>query len=142
INVYERLAKWGEPVVQGLYFTKDTPPRIAAFYKQGPLFHNIREYPPDRLMPIDSGGTGVMLTHTEIFLYLDFPYFEYYRTPLTGKALVGEDTYFMDQCLERGIPMFMDTGCKSTGLPKKEHASEEDYFEFLEAQNRYLASRH
>jgi hypothetical protein len=74
------------------------------------------EWSKPQLMEVDATGTGCLLIRTEVFLNMDYPWFEFTKTE-AGKV-VGEDVGFCKKAKKAGYKIYVDTSinCGHMGL--------------------------
>lgn len=59
------------------------------------------------VIQIHGGGMGCALIKTDVFLRLDYPWYDWVN--YQDKGMLSEDLYFCEQCRKMGIPIYMDT---------------------------------
>ena len=58
---------------------------------------------------IHGGGMGCAFIKTDIFNYLDYPWYKWVNYSDKEKSVLSEDLYFCEQCRKFGFPIVMDT---------------------------------
>ncbi len=95
------------PIVSGMYFVDERPPRPAAANTVGTSIKSITDWEDDKLIPVDWCGAGFMLVHRSVFEKLgDDPYRQDIVAP--SGALVGEDYSFCERARQAGFTVQVD----------------------------------
>jgi GT2 family glycosyltransferase len=90
------------PIVSGIYFVDERPPRAAAANTVGDSIKSISDWEEDKLIPVEWCGAGFMLIHRSVFEKLgDEPYRQDIVAP--SGALVGEDYSFCERARQAGF---------------------------------------
>lgn len=95
----------GAPVVSGLYFVDEKPPRAAvAVTKRNGSIKSVSDWKDDEILDVDWCGAGFMLIHRSVFEKLGS---EPYRQDVVAPsgALVGEDYAFCERARQAGFPI-------------------------------------
>ena len=92
------------PIVSGLYFVDETPPRVAAARTEGKSITSISDWGSEKLVKVDWCGAGFMLIHRSVLEKLGS---EPYRQDVVAPsgALVGEDYAFCHRARHAGFPV-------------------------------------
>lgn len=90
------------PIVSGIYFVDERPPRAAAANTVDDSIKSISDWEDDKLIPVEWCGAGFMLIHRSVFEKLgDEPYRQDIVAP--SGALVGEDYSFCERARQAGF---------------------------------------
>lgn len=90
------------PIVSGMYFVDERPPRAAAANTVGSSIKSITDWEEDKLITVDWCGAGFMLIHRSVFEKVgDDPYRQDIVAP--SGALVGEDYSFCERARQTGF---------------------------------------
>lgn len=90
------------PIVSGMYFVDEKPPRVAAANTVGTSIKSITDWEDDKLVSVDWCGAGFMLVHRSVFDKVgDNPYRQDIVAP--SGALVGEDYSFCERARQAGF---------------------------------------
>lgn len=121
-NLFDKLIKHDKDIVAPLFF-KRFPPYMPLLFKRNiyadgryTTFDNIVDYKKG-LVKVDGVGFGCVLIKTSVFKDLDKPYFMISDT-------FGEDLYFCNKAINKGIDIFVDTTITVGHLGEKTVADE------------------
>ena len=90
------------PIVSGIYFVDERPPRAAAANTVDDSIKSISDWEDDKLIHVEWCGAGFMLIHRSVFEKLgDEPYRQDIVAP--SGALVGEDYSFCERARQAGF---------------------------------------
>jgi GT2 family glycosyltransferase len=90
------------PIVSGIYFVNERPPRAAAANTVGKSIVSVPDWKEDELFPVDYCGAGFMLIHRSVLEKVgENPYRQDITSP--SGALVTEDYAFCERAREAGF---------------------------------------
>lgn len=120
------LYKHDKDIACGCYVQKKTPfvPNAGTLNPDGITydFYGPNYFDPKGLIEVDMAGTGLMLINRRVFMKMDWPWFEFLRTPTTEERakeqitkyhqrtceVMGEDVAFCRKAKELGFKVWLD----------------------------------
>lgn len=113
-----KLAQLGEPIVSGIYWTRQAMPTPSAWMERGDgAFAPIDQEQKGEVVQVDAVGMGFCLIDTEVFQRVEEPWFVWTARQNTLDG-VSEDFYFCRKAREEGyrILVQLDVRCAHVGM--------------------------